>query len=110
MKGLRHPASPLYRSETNLDENLVSEEDSEEEGYHRMTGANRQLHGQSSQILQSLNSTIGSNADQKTSTLTETPSDPGFPIAQAIDKLANKNFEQSFFHPKNILTFNGTKK
>ena len=49
MKDLRHPARPLYRSETNLDETLVSEEDSEEEDYHMVTGANRQLHRQLSQ-------------------------------------------------------------
>ena len=34
MKDLRHPAKPFYRSETNLDEALVSEEDFEEEDYH----------------------------------------------------------------------------
>ena len=34
MKVLRHPAKPIYRSETNLDETLVSEEDSEVEDYH----------------------------------------------------------------------------
>ena len=35
MKDLRHPAKPLYRSERNFDENLVSEENSEEEDYNR---------------------------------------------------------------------------
>ena len=34
MKDLRHPAKPLYRSETNVDKTIVSEEDSEEEDYH----------------------------------------------------------------------------
>ena len=34
MKVLVHPAKLFYRSETNLDETLVSEEDSEEEYYH----------------------------------------------------------------------------
>ena len=33
-KILRQPAKPFYRSETNLDETLVSEENSEEEDYH----------------------------------------------------------------------------
>ena len=36
MKDLWHPAKPFYGSETNLDETLVSEEDSEEEDYHIM--------------------------------------------------------------------------
>ena len=35
MKDLRHPAKPLYRSERNFDETLVSEEDSAEEDYNR---------------------------------------------------------------------------
>ena len=35
MKDLRHPAKPLYRSETKSDETLVSEMDSEEEDYHK---------------------------------------------------------------------------
>ena len=39
--------------------------------------------------------------------MTETPSDPVNQIAQAIEKLAKKNPQQSLFHPKNTLTFNG---
>ena len=46
-------------------------------------------------------------ADQTTSTLTTKPLDPVNQIAQAIEKLANKNSQQSLFHPKNTLTFNG---
>ena len=34
MRDLRHPARPFYESETNLDETMVSEEDSEVEDYH----------------------------------------------------------------------------
>ena len=74
-----------------------------------VTGANRQLHRQSSQNPQSLNDTVGSHADQTTSTLTNKPLDPVHQIAQAIEKLANKNSQQSLFHPKNTLTFNGKK-
>ena len=37
MKVLRHPDRPLYRSETHLDETMVSEEDSEVEDYHMVT-------------------------------------------------------------------------
>ena len=40
MKDIRHPARPLFRSETNLDETLVSKEDSEEEDYHRRLARN----------------------------------------------------------------------
>ena len=107
MRDLRHPAKPFHRSETNLDRTLISDEDSEVEDYHMVTGANRQLHRQSSQNPQSLNDTVGSHVDQTTSTLTNKPLDPVNQIAQAIEKLANKNSQQSLFHPKNTLTFNG---
>ena len=33
-KDLRHPAKPLYRNEIDLDETMISNEDSEEEDYH----------------------------------------------------------------------------
>ena len=107
MRELRNPARPLCQNEPNLDETIISEEDSEEEDYHMVTGANRQLHRQSSQNPQSLEDTVGSHADQKTSTLTNKPLDPVNQIAQAIEKLAKKNSQQSLFHPKNTLTFNG---
>ena len=105
MRDLRHPARPIHESETNINETMISDEDSEEEDYHLVTGANRQLHRQSSQ--NPLNETIGSHADRKKSTMTETPSDPVNQIAQVIEKLANKTPQQSLFHPKNTLTFNG---
>ena len=107
MRELRNPARPLCQNESNLDETIISEGDSEEEDYHMVTGANRQLHRQSSQYPQSLNDTVGSHADQTTSTLTNKPLDPVNQIARAIEKLANKNPQQSLFHPKNTLTFNG---
>ena len=94
MRELRNPARPLYQNELNQDETIISEEDSEEEDYHMVTGANRQLHRQSSQNPQSLNDTVGSHADQTTSTLTNKPLDPVNQIAQAIEKLANKNSQQ----------------
>ena len=65
-----------------------------------VTGANRQLHRQSSQNPHSLNDTIGSHADRQTSTMTETPSDPVNQIAQAIEKLANRNPPAITFSPK----------
>ena len=107
MRELRNPARPLCQNEPNLDGTIISEGDSEEEDYHMVTGVGRQLHRQSSQNPQSLNDTVGSYADQTTSPLTNKPLDPVNQIAQAIEKLANKNSQQSLFHPKNTLTFNG---
>ena len=106
-KDLKHPARPLYRNEIDLDETMISNEDSEEEDYHMVTGANRQLHRQSSQNPQSLNDTTGSHADHNTTNPTAKSLDPVNQIALAIEKLANKNSQPSLFHPKNTLTFNG---
>ena len=39
------------------------------------------------------------------STLTDKPIDPVNQIALALEKLANKNPQQSLFRPKNTLTF-----
>ena len=110
MRDLKHPAKPLFRSESDVDVTIHSDEESdaeEVEDYHMVTGANKHLHRQSSQNSQPLNNTIGSRADRQTSTAIETPFDPVNQIAQAIEKLANKNAPQSLFHPKNTLTFNG---
>ena len=111
MRDLKHPAKPIFRSESDVDVTIHSDEESDaeslDEDYHMVTGANKHLHRQSSQNSQPLNDTIGSRAGRPTSTLTETPSDPVNQIAQAIEKLANKNTPQSLFHPKNTLTFNG---
>ena len=76
MHELRNPARPSYQNIPNMDETIVSNEDSEEEDYHMVTGANRQLHRQSSQNPQSLNDTLGSHADQTASTVTNKPLDP----------------------------------
>ena len=70
-----------------------------------VTGANQQLYRQSSQNL--LNKTTGSHADPNTSIPTTKPLDPVNQIALAIEKIANKNSPQSFFHPTNTRTFNG---
>ena len=107
MTELKQPAKPLFRSESDVDVTIHSDEESDAESledYHMVTGANRQLHRQSSQKL---NDTLGSRADQNTSTSTTKPLDPVNQIALAIEKLANKNTPQSLFHPKNTLTFNG---
>ena len=104
MKDLKHPARPLVETETDLDQTIHSNEESEGEDYHMVTGANRQLHRQSSQKL---NDTIGSHADQNTTNSITQPLDPVNQIALAKEKLANKNSPQSLFHRKNTLTFNG---
>ena len=104
IKDLKHPAKPFFETETDLDQTILSNEESEQEDYHMVTGANRQLHRQSSQKL---NDTIGSHADQNTTNSITQPLDPVNQIALAIEKLANKNSPQSLFHPKITLTFNG---
>ena len=70
-----------------------------------VTGANKHLHRQSQQNSQPLNDTIESRADRQTSTAIETSSDPVNQIAQAVEKLANKNAPQSLFHPKKHIDF-----
>ena len=40
MEDIRHPAEPFHRNDTNLDETLVSEEDSKEEDYHSFVSQN----------------------------------------------------------------------
>ena len=108
MKDLRHPAKPLFRAESDVDVTIHSDEESDAESlgedYHMVTGANRQLHRQSSQKL---NDTAGFHADQNLPNLTTKPLDPVNQIALAIERLANKNTQPSLFHPKNTLTFNG---
>ena len=63
MKDLRHPARPILHNESDVDVTINPDEESdaeEVEDYHMVTGANRQLHRQSSQKL---NDTVGSHAD-----------------------------------------------
>ena len=52
MKGLRHPARPVFHNESDVDVTIHPDEESDAEevdNYHMVTGANRQLHRQSSQ-------------------------------------------------------------
>ena len=49
---------------------MVSNEESKDEEYHMVTGANRQLQRQNSQKPQSLNETTGSHAHRNSSTST----------------------------------------
>ena len=105
MKDLKHPAKPLFRCGSDVDVTIHSDEESDiEEDYHMVTGAIRQLHRQSSQ---NPNDRIGSHVEPNLSHLTTKPLDRVNQIAIAIERLANKNTQPSFFHPKNTLTFNG---
>ena len=106
MHKLRNPAKQICQNRFELDETIVSNEDSEEEDYHMVTGANRQLHKQSSQNPQSLNDTTGSHADQNATTSTTAPLHPVSQTALAIETLAKQNSQPTLFHPKNTLTFN----
>ena len=49
MKELRNLDRPFYQNIPNLDEKVISKEDPEEEYYHMVTEAKRQLHRQISQ-------------------------------------------------------------
>ena len=52
MKDLRHLARPIFHNESDVDVTINPEDESdaeEVEDYHMVTGANRQLHRQSSQ-------------------------------------------------------------
>ena len=67
MKDLKHPARPLSQNDSDVDIKIHSDEESDVEDYHMVTGANRQLHRQSSQKL---NDTIGSRQQSHLTQLT----------------------------------------
>ena len=73
MRDLRHPAKPIHQNDTTLDATVIFNEESDEEDYHMVTGANKPLHRQSSQNTPLLNDTLGSHADRNTSTSTTKP-------------------------------------
>ena len=97
MRDLRHPVKPIHQNDTTLDATVIFNEESDNEDYHMVTGANKPLHRQSTQNTQLLNDTLGSHADSNTSTSTTKPLDSVNQIAQAIEKLANKNYNNHFF-------------
>ena len=107
MRDLRHSAKPIHQIDTTLDATVIFNEKSDEEDCHMVTGANRPLHRRSSQNTQLLNDTLGSHADRNTSTSMTKLLEQVNQIAQAIKKLANKNSQQSLFHPNYTITFNG---
>ena len=93
MKDLKHPAKSLYQNELNLEDGIIASK----EDYHMVTGANRQLHRQSSQ---NPNDTIGSHVNQNLSNSTTRPLDPVNQIAIAMEKLEKKNSYPLLFHAK----------
>ena len=93
MKDLRHPAKSLYQNELNLEDEIIASE----EDYHMVTGANQQLHRQSSQ---NPNDTKGSHVDQNLSNSTTRPLDPVNQIAIVMEKLEKKNSYPLLFHAK----------
>ena len=84
MKDLKHPGKSLYQNELNIEDGIIASE----EEYHMVTGANRQLHRQSSQ---NPNDTIGSHVDQNLSNSTTRPLDPVNQIAIAMEKLEKRS-------------------
>ena len=100
MKDLRHTAKPLFHNETDLDVTILSNQETDEdqeEDYHMVTGANRQLQRQSSQKL---NDTVESHADHNLSKSTVKLLDAVNQIALAIEKLANETPPNHFFIQK----------
>ena len=92
MKDLKHPAKPLFQSESDVNITIHSDKESDtEEEYHKVTGANRQLRRQILQIAQFLYDTTGSHASQDTSTSTKTQFDPNNQMAIAKKKLDTLN-------------------
>ena len=87
MKDLKHHAKLLFQNESDVDITILSNEKSDVEYYHMVTGANRQLHRQNPQ---NQNDTIGSHVDQNLSNPTTRSLDPVNQIALAIEKLAYK--------------------
>ena len=100
MKDLKHPAKPLFQNESDVDVTILSNEESDEEDYHMVTGANRQIQRQNSRHHNFLHDTTGSHAIQNTSTSTEKQLVPNNQIAKRIEKLGKKNSQTIFFHPK----------
>ena len=93
MKDLKHPAKSLYQNELNLEDGIKASK----EDYYMVTGANRQLHRQSSR---NPNDTIGSHVDQNLSNSTTRSLDPVNQIAIAREKLEKKNTYPLLFHAK----------
>ena len=77
MKDLKHPARPLFQTETDVDVTMHSDDETnsetEREDDHMVTGAHRHIHRQSSKKL---NDTVGSHADHNLSNSTVKPLDP----------------------------------
>ena len=98
---LRTPVQPLSIQNINLNDSVVINEDRTQEDYHMVTGATKPLHRQSS------NDTTTTHNEHLIAEPLNIQQDPVNQIAMAIEKIASRNTQQSLFHPKNTLTFNG---
>ena len=100
MKDLRHPAKPFFQNESDVNGTIHSNEESDVEDYHMVTGANRQLPRQISQNPQYQGDMTGSHGSQNTSTSLEKQLNPNNQISKALKKLGNKNLQPLYFHKK----------
>ena len=73
----------MFQNKSDVDVTILSNEESDVEDYHMVTGANRQLHGQNSQ---NPNDKIGSHADKNLPNVTSKPSHLVKQTALAIEQ------------------------
>ena len=106
MLELRQPVEPTNLHESGLDDTLIINEGPRGAEYHMVTGANQPLLRQISQNSQASHDP-GSHAAHFIPEPNEQINDPVNQIAVAIERLASRAPQQSLFHPKNTLTFNG---
>ena len=100
MKDLRHPAKPFFQNESDVNVTIHSNEESDVEEYHIVTGASRQLRRQISQNPHYQSDMTGSHGDQNTSTSLEKQLNPNNQISIALKKMGNKNPQPLYFHQK----------
>ena len=98
---LRTPIQPLSMQNIDLNDSVVMNEDRTGEDYHMVTVATKPLHRQSS------NNTTTTHNEHLIAEPLNIQQDPFNQIAMAIEKLVSRNTQQSLFHSKNTLTFNG---
>ena len=91
---LSTPMQPLNTQNIDLYDSVVINEDRTGEDYHMVTGATKPLHRQSS------NNTTTTHNEHLIAEPLNIQQDPVNQIAMAIEKLASRNSQPSFFHPK----------
>ena len=101
MEELRQPSTLLGVANETLEDTVMINENRQEADYHMVTGPTKNILSPSS-TNSTITDTQGQHPDQSSHEHHE-QSDPVSQIAQAIEKLARKNPEPSFFHPKTPL-------